>query len=386
MTLVVIRPTPPLLIVTNATPQGGAVKLFCGQGLDGLQAKSSATGFSNYTFTSTGVVSVSGGQNTGVPTSSISGPGTGTIDLKALYTRNGASTYVAAPTVSVTVSNTVAPVTMQPIPNSCVGQTIRVQVDPVPGATDYTWDVPYPFSPQGSTTTTQPFLDITSSATALSRSFTVGVAAGNSSSGCTASTASRTGVVGPGTGAAIVPDASHTDTEICAYTTFQLSANIVDLRYIPNTAYTYDWTVNQRNGQTGAISTTYAMGQSIQVTSPGTGDWLDVYLQVYSSCGDFYPTSQSWQSVYQFANGEFCLVSRPNPDKAAAAYPNPADERLHLPIAASAYSLYDGYGRAVLQGQPAGVLDTRQLPNGLYYLVHQDAAGRAVRQAIQVMH
>ncbi|WP_216679657.1 T9SS type A sorting domain-containing protein [Hymenobacter siberiensis] len=71
---------------------------------------------------------------------------------------------------------------------------------------------------------------------------------------------------------------------------------------------------------------------------------------------------------------------------ATEAYPNPVDERINLPAATGPYTFYDGHGQAVREGKTARVLDTRKLPDGLYYLVHQDASGRAVRQAIEVKH
>ncbi len=290
--------TPPLVIASNRTPQGGPIVLFCGEKLENEKVRPLSMGvpsggtFSNYVFSVSGIVHSFCCLNSDTPGVYVTGPGTGSIGLTATYTRNGASTIVVVAATAVTVRAEMAPVSLQPIPNSCLGQTIRVQVDPAPGATSYTWSIPYPFSPQGSTTTTLPFLDITSSATALSRDFTIGVATGSNGSGCTASTS--TGIVGVGSSVSIVPDASYTDTEICANTSFALSAGINDYRYIPNTTYTYDWTVTQRNGQTGATATYSASGQTIQVTSPGTGDWLDVGLRVSTSCGDFFPTSQSW--------------------------------------------------------------------------------------------
>lgn len=231
-----------------------------------------------------------------------------------------------------------------------------------------------------------PYRDITSDATAFNRAFRIKVQA--FSTGCTPSYAERTGILGTGSGISISSDAPHSQTEICPFTSMTLQANIDDDRFSASTTYTYDWTITQRNGRTGATSSYSQSAQTIFVTSPGVGDWLDVRVRVRSSCGDFYPSDQSWQSVDQFQSGEYCLLSRPAIGKSAAtaAYPNPADERLQLPAAASSYTLYDGYGRAVRTGQSAGVVDTRNLPGGLYYLVHQDAAGRAVRQAIEVRH
>lgn len=372
-TLTINCVTPPLLIVTNATPQGGPVSLFCGQNLDGLRASSTATGFSNFNFTGSGVVSVSGGQGTGVPNPTISGPGTGTIGLTANYIRNGASTTVTATPVTVTVQATVAPITLQPIPASCPGQTIRLTAASVPGATAYAWAVPYPFNPQGTTVTTQPYLDITSDATALNRAFMVRVEARSGS--CTPSYSDGRGILGTGSGISIGVDASHSQTEICPYTSLTLQANIDDNQFRASTTYAYNWTISKRNGRTGATTTTTDAAQTIFVTTPGAGDWLDVQVRVTSSCGDFSPASQSWQSVTQFSTGEYCLESYSLAARPAPAYPNPANERLHLPPAHGTYVLYDSHGQAVRQQRAtaaAGELNTQKLPAGLYYLVRLD--------------
>ena len=55
------------------------------------------------------------------------------------------------------------------------------------------------------------------------------------------------------------------------------------------------------------------------LTTPGVGDWLDVLLRVNLSCGNFLPASSSWQSLYRFQNGEYCLQSRALPGKATSA-------------------------------------------------------------------
>ena len=383
---------PPLVIISNRTPQGGTISLFCGESLGLEQVRPNAqpaTGlFSNYQFSNSRPVYGFCCLSTSTPgfTTSV---GTGTIGLTATYTRNGVSATVTAEPVNVTMSPNTAPVKLRPIPASCPGQTIRLAVDPVPGAGQYAWTVPYPFSPQGVTLTTVPYLDVTSDITALNRTFTIRVEAQNS--GCTPSVDEKTGLLGTGSGISIVTDASRSDTEICAYTDITLQAGINDMKYRAGTTYSYDWNISKRNGSTGATSTYSESGQTVYVTTPGVGDWLDVILRVTSSCGNFFPTSSSWQSVYRFQNGLYCLQSRALPGKATpavAAYPNPADERLLLPVTVGTYTLYNSHGQAVRQPNPAaaGELDTRALPAGLYYLVHRESNGRVVRQAIQVQH
>ena len=164
-------------------------------------------------------------------------------------------------------------------------------------------------------------------------------------------------------------------------------------KYSASTTYYYDWNISKRNGSTGATTTYSDSGSTVYLTTLGVGDWLDVLLRVSLSCGNFLPASSSWQSLYRFQNGEYCLQSRALPGKATpalAAYPNPADERLLLPTVAGTYTRYNSHGKAVRQPTPppaaAGEYDTRNLPAGRYYLIHREANGRAVRQAIQVRH
>ena len=354
--LPVTRPTPPLLIISNRTPQGGTISLFCGEQLSKEQVRPGsqpAIGeFSNYQFSSTSPVYGFCCLSSPTPRFTTS-PGTGTIGLTARYTRNGMSTTATAVPVQVVMSPNVTPVTLKPIPASCPGQTIRLSVDPVPGAAQYAWTVPSPFSPQGVTLTTVPYLDVTSDLAALSRAFTIRVEARNGS--CTPSADEKNGILGTGSGISIVTDASRSETEICAYTDIALQVGINDNKYNAGTTYYYDWNINKRNGSTGATTTYTDSESTVYVTTPGVGDWLDVILRVSSSCGNFLPASSSWQSVYRFQNGEYCLQSRALPGKdtpAVAAYPNPADEWLLLPTVAGTYTRYNSHGKAVRQPTP----------------------------------
>ena len=221
----------------------------------------------------------------------------GTVSVNAVYSCGGPTVIasVASPARTVTLLPTVAPIALQPIPASCPGQPIRLAATAGAGVASYAWTVPFPFSPQGTVTTTVPYLDVTSDATAFNRAFTVRVEARNG--GCTASFSEKSGILGTGSGISIVADSPHSQTEICPYTSFYLQAVIDDNQYNASTAYAYDWTISKRNGRTGATATYSETAQTVFVTTPGVGDWLDVQVRVTSSCGNFFPASQSWQSV-----------------------------------------------------------------------------------------
>ncbi|GAA4002607.1 hypothetical protein GCM10022408_12550 [Hymenobacter fastidiosus] len=113
-TLPIVRTLPTLTIISNRSPQGGSFSLFCGERLEPQQVRASSGGvpsgggFSNYTFTTSGIVRSFCCLNTASPGVSLNGTGTGTVALSALYTRNGASTTVTAPSIVITARPEVA--------------------------------------------------------------------------------------------------------------------------------------------------------------------------------------------------------------------------------------------------------------------------------------
>jgi len=381
----------------TVTITAGPTTLYCGDRTPQTYAAQASSGASSFTWTYPSGWTVQGpATNASIVLIPDGNSGSESISVQAFYTCGGPTTLAVAASEprAVTVRPEVAPVVLAPIPASCPGQTIRVSVGPAPGVTTYAWTVPYPFSPQGVTTTTVPYLDISSNATALNRAFSVRVKGGSSNSSCTPSVDEKTGILGTGSGIAVVTDAPKNETEICPYTNITLQAVILDNQFSASTAYGYTWTISKRNGQTGALTTTTEYAQTVTATTPAVGDWLDVGLRVTSSCGDFFPTSNSWQSVSHFQNGQLCLdaptAPTPKEQLTETAYPNPANNRLQLPPAAGTYILYNGHGRPVRQqrviANAAAVFNTEKLPDGLYYLVHQDEEGRFVRQTIQLQH
>ena len=386
-TLTVNCLVPQPVIISNRTPQGGAITLFCGESLTDQQVRVGTTNvpsggeFSNYAFSVGGVVRSFCCLNTATPGLNVAGVGTGTIGLSATYTRNGASAAVVAATVAVTLRSEVAPVTLQPIPTSCQGTTVRLQVAPVPGATSYAWTVPNPFSPAGVTVTpaAQPYLDITSDPAAPNRVFTVGVEA--RSGNCTPSTDTKTGILGSSVEVAIETDLPRTSTEVCANRYEALVANFY------NPSLTYDWTITVRSGGV-TLSSYLDYGGTVWVTTPPAGQWLDVVLRVTTPCGNFLPAYASWQSVERFQSGEYCLTVN-RPQAATPAYPNPADGQLTAEQGGGAAVLRNAYGQPVHSStaKPGRLrLDTSRLPVGLYFLETRDAEGNPTRQQIRIEH
>ena len=71
-------------------------------------------------------------------------------------------------------------------------------------------------------------------------------------------------------------------------------------------------------------------------------------------------------------------------------HPNPADGSITVENVRGTVQVYNAQGRLVgRQPAPAAApttIDTRALPNGLYYVTGSDANGRPTRQALQVQH
>ena len=332
--------------------------------------------------------------NTATPTLTPTGQGgiTGQITARLTYYCGAQGPFSTARTLNIPVSSSVAPVTLAAIAPSCPGQTVRLRVNPVPGATSYVWQVPAPFSPAGTLTTpaSQTFLDITSPSTIRGQLFTVRVEAHNDAQGCTASSSQQTGQVGGGTETRIEASTTTSQTEVCANQPVALTGFVSNPRN--NVSYTFTWTVTVRSGSTGRNLSTYtANGQNINVTTPNTGDWLDIRLDVPTDCGSLPPAFQSWQAV-QSINGNYCLDYGPDFAARTPAYPNPATEQVVLPPGKATYRLRNSKGEVVREtgagraNGPTRTLDVRALPAGLYYLQSQDEAGHYIRQTLEIKH
>ncbi|WP_223650438.1 hypothetical protein [Hymenobacter psoromatis] len=151
----IVRTTPQLTIISDKSPTGGNFTLICGDQSDYHFRSTSdplpaGGSFSNYAFSfqSNGVITPMGSVAGPTPATNFTGAtGTALVGLRASYSRNGASTTVSAPGITVQV---VAP--PQPVITSSVaspgpglypllcGPSARVTLSTnVAGATSYTW-------------------------------------------------------------------------------------------------------------------------------------------------------------------------------------------------------------------------------------------------------
>jgi hypothetical protein len=106
----------------------------------------------------------------------------------------------------------------------------------------------------------------------------------------------------------------------------------------------------------------------------------------------YYAVTQSTATAQPLANGRVCMpIGSGRPASPAVPYPNPASTTLEVPGLTGTVKLLNSLGRLVqLHHLPAGpshlTLDVHTLPDGLYLLTGQDAAGQPVRQRVQVQH
>ncbi|UOQ98152.1 T9SS type A sorting domain-containing protein [Hymenobacter sp. 5317J-9] len=151
----------------------------------------------------------------------------------------------------------------------------------------------------------------------------------------------------------------------------------------------FRWNVDGREPANSA-------NQFTVLTPIGTSQGSQVCLIITNRCGadEYY----CWQiPIYGDCSGgggpiepEPCVeCGRQAP---TAAYPNPADADLTVPVPAGAYGavrLLNAQGRPVRQAPAHGsrvVFDVRALPNGLYYLEVPSAGAAPSRQQVQVQH
>ncbi len=376
--------TPPLIIISNRTPQGGTITLFCGEPLSQEQVRP-GTGtppfggsFSNYSFSNTSPVFAFCCTNTATP-GFTTGPGTGTISLTATYTRNGASILVTAPTINVTTRPELAtPVFTASNYDLCLNETRRFEVTPVPGASSYEWTVsPSNLSPSGTITTPDPFLNITAPANTSQIDGVVSVIAKATSVCQPSARATVNFQIGAGT-ATFSSSASYYGY-VCPDGPVSFTVD----RSRQRGADTYVWYVNEVPD--------YNHGGSFQITAPSVGNSTYVRVVVTNSCSGTGVLFEGGQAVYGASeiDGMPCQNALQDPEASTSAYPSPADAELTLVQAAGATTtIYNSQGRLVYTGQKGKhkvAVDTRNWPAGLYYLHTQTSKG-VERCRIQVEH
>ncbi|WP_206599831.1 T9SS type A sorting domain-containing protein [Hymenobacter glacialis] len=389
------RPTPALTIVSNRTPQGGPLTLFCGESLSDQQVRyltgpvPAGGGFSSPLFAVSGVVRSFCCLNSNNPGLTLNGVGTGSIGLTATYTRNGASTTVTAAPVAVTVRSDLAPPVFTALPNLCQGETKTLRVAPVPGAQSYQWTLPSSFltpttvaptAPGSYRYITQgPEITVTaSSAPYSSGSVLVDVVAGGS--GCGSSSATGSVIVGLGDRVLAVtpsPGSVFYYDQVCANQPIQFTATIDQQQA---TDVSYSWEVDGV-----AVATS---GSTINAYTPGPGQSISVSVTASSACGSLIATRTLYAA--SSIDGQPCEAgayrTTPAPE---AVYPNPADDKLYVQQGGGEVTLYN------LQGQPVSHrsakpglihLNTKHLPTGLYILHYPNATGQTVRQQVRIEH
>nr|WP_246399037.1 T9SS type A sorting domain-containing protein [Hymenobacter luteus] len=311
-------------------------------------------------------------------------PGSISIPVSASYSCGGVSGTTPAVTYATTVSTQVGKVVFKPNNyDFCLGETKRLEVQPISGVTSYTWQLPQDFSP-ATATTTVPYLTVTapSQGTTYQGRRYIRVTAGSGSCGTSSDT------VGFKLGTGLVyftsPYGDVVDgEEVCAGSVVTLWANLYNDRGT-NTGYT--WTAS--GGELLDDQGTAGM----RVRLPGPGNWVNVAVRFTNDCGGVKIGYFSLRTVERFSNGFYCQPEILPRLAVAPAYPNPASEELIVPLLAGTKGhvrLFNGQGRQVRQTPAKGaqvVLDVRQLPEGLYQLQVPGPDGSIRHQQIQVQH
>ncbi|WP_157540899.1 T9SS type A sorting domain-containing protein [Hymenobacter aerophilus] len=399
----VTRPVPPLRIISDQTPQGGNINLFCGQNLQnvrpGFNALPTGGAFGNYRFSSSGIVSGSSGLNTAAPVFALTGTGTGTISLQATYSRNGASTTVAAPPITVQVNPQVATPTAFTAPvigssntfGVCASEQPLFRFAAVAGATGYAWEFPAGFTVMGNPAATSPYvtsapeLQLQAPATFAATEGIVQVRAINAS--CQPSNPLYVRLLtGSGEGGISSSDYTPSGGTVCPYTSLMLRA-ITQAARGQNT--NFQWSVSG-----GAQIASGATSSVLELGMPESGS-VYVQLQFLNSCDGLKMASWYVNIGQRYVNGRpVCspqsIVAPTQPAAASFnAYPNPADGTLTLEQpAGTELTIRNSQGKAVYQGragQQPTRLDTRAWPAGLYFL-HSRQGQQTERRQLQIKH
>ncbi|MFD2719468.1 T9SS type A sorting domain-containing protein [Hymenobacter monticola] len=413
-----------LPVVTSITPSRARVT--CGdQRPLTLTAAASQAGASSFSWTLPSGWSFAPGTATTGATVSVVPPGgqpagggttfSGTVS--AIYTCVSPSYATAAASFSIDYSNQVAQPTIT-VPTAtgnpplfCYGESFTASADG-PGGAQFTWSGPpgVTFTPQVSGPGQSVRVDLPYANYGYG-DITVSVTAGNATFNCQASVPATQKIVlhravldyatnpvrlqvGSDTGynngapPSDYPGApSYLPVQCNTRTWLRLYGNLLD--YYGNPLTGFHWNVN---GQEPANSA----GQTTVLVPLGGSQGAQVCLTVLNRCGvdEYY----CWQiPTYGDCGGgggpidpEPCVeCGRQAP---TAAYPNPADADLTVPVPAGAHGavrLLNAQGRPVRQAPVRGsrvVLDVRALPNGLYYLEVPSAGGAPRRQQMQVQH
>lgn len=422
------RSTPQLTIISDKSPSGGNFSLICGDQSD-YHFRSTSTplpaggSFDSYAFSfqGNGVITPTGSVAAPTPATNFTGAtGTALIGLRARYTRNGASILVSAPGVTIQVVAPPQPVitsnvaqTPAPLYPLLCGSSARYYLyTSVAGATSYTWKATGGLGINGpgvATLTTS-----SNSVTIFPGSDSGGegvvtVAATNANvANCASPTSAGYGIAYGGAfqDGSVVMHADPFNYEAnCPYGCAGIcpgSQVIMQIRYPSHTTVLEAvWKIYRTDVSPAQLLATQSFSGSTLGSNMANyvfkgsvvGNRYRIDLQERNSCGwgPVVPhpleVINCGSGVEPFRKGTSQVASKVATQ--TAAYPNPTDDELTLEQGGGLVSLTDAQGRPVRSqtAQPGRVLlDTRQLPAGLYFLETRDAAGKPVRQQIQITH
>ncbi|MDB5267063.1 MAG: hypothetical protein JWP58_103 [Hymenobacter sp.] len=319
---------------------------------------------------------------------SSSGSNGTTLTVTPTYTC-GASAYTGTPK-NVTIGFDPAqakPTFAVSVLELCPGETKRIGASLVPGATSYsisgitaplTWVQPNP---------AYPVVDISAPAsliTAVAQTLQVTATSGY---GCAPTTASIPVKAGYGNSTLSVyptPEMVGSQPTVCANSTLNFSLNE---EQAIGTSTEFEWTGN------GCTVMPYLDGaRVVSVVAPNSGSF-SVSLRYKDGCGAYriplYSNPNYNTSLFTATSINGIPCAAPGQQR-IAVYPNPAAGSLTVEHLRGDVRLYSAQGQPVWQAQvPAGTsarINTRSLPNGLYYIAGTDDAGQPARQTVQIQH
>lgn len=129
-----------------------------------------------------------------------------------------------------------------------------------------------------------------------------------------------------------------------------------------------------------------------ELLTPGPGQNIDVAVRFQDDCGTYKVAHAFFYTVGQMSDGSYCQgVIQPRSAAPVVVYPNPANDALIIEQASGTVTLRNNQGEAMFQGKPQQgklMVDTRSLPEGLYYLEHkrENDKGKALRRQISIKH
>lgn len=339
------------------------------------------------------------------PTITPNGTAVGSVGLTITYTNGTASLNIVATPLAFTFNSTApaAPV-FATTGDVCLGATRTFAVQPVAGATGYTWQVPTGFTIQGPATGASVVVLAPALNSSLPQNtpYAISVSAALPT-GCPTRAATTSFWLGTGAASIALSGAvsNGTNNEICAN---RNTLATVTLARNQGTNTNFQWRRRLLSGVLSGCLDTPPFGQVFYTYEPLanyppnqmviytgiTNSEVELSVTFDNSCGG--PKAATFRYINRASmSGISCppdVYCRPAPVVGPAPFPNPTAtglitvERLVGPV-----QVYNGQGRVVLNAtaetEAAIMLDLRLLPLGLYQVVGHDKAGRIVRHYVQ---